>query len=99
MRRSARTAGHATSEEIAERAGIGIAGRAANSAGKVGSGTHGSCTISAVRNHPMPLRDHFRPPVSRFASWEAVHGGWPMMIAQSLNGKLPARFVAHPNVH
>ena len=47
----------------------------------------------------MPLRDHFRPPISRIASWEAVHGGWPMMIAQSLNGKLPARFVAHPNVH
>lgn len=47
----------------------------------------------------MPLRDHFRPPASRFASWEAVHGGWPMMIVVSLNSKLPARYVAAPQVH
>jgi hypothetical protein len=25
----------------------------------------------------MPLRDHFRPPVSKKASWEGFHGMWP----------------------
>lgn len=47
----------------------------------------------------MPLRDHFRPPVSKSGSWEAVHGGWPMVIVQSLARKLPKHFVAHPRVH
>jgi hypothetical protein len=47
----------------------------------------------------MPLRDHFRPPASKSASWEAVHGGWPMVIVQSLSPKLPAKYVAHPRVH
>jgi Protein of unknown function (DUF4058) len=47
----------------------------------------------------MPLRDHFRPPTSNVASWEAVHGGWPMVIVQSLAQKLPRRYVAHPRVH
>ena len=47
----------------------------------------------------MPLRDHFRPPTSRIAPWEAVHGGWPMVIVQSLVRKLPRRYVAHPRVH
>ncbi len=47
----------------------------------------------------MPLRDHFRPPISRVASWEAVHGGWPMVIVQSLAHLLPVGYVAHPRVH
>ena len=47
----------------------------------------------------MPLRDHFRPPASRLGSWEAVHGGWPMVIVQSLARMLPPRNVAHPRVH
>jgi hypothetical protein len=47
----------------------------------------------------MPLRDHFRPPASRYAPWEAVHGGWPMLIVMSLASKLPPGFVAHPRVH
>ena len=47
----------------------------------------------------MPLRDHFRPPASKAASWEAVHGGWPMEIVRSLGRKLPRRYVAHPRVH
>ncbi len=47
----------------------------------------------------MPLRDHFHPPASKYASWEAVHGGWPMMIAASLADKLPPKYAAHPNVH
>src|SRR5271168_3333944 len=51
------------------------------------------------RENVMPLRDHFRPPASRYASWEAVHGGWPMAIVMSLAAKLPLNYAAHPNVH
>ena len=47
----------------------------------------------------MPLRDHFRPPLSLRSSWEAVHGGWPMVIVQQLARTLPARYVAEPRVH
>ena len=47
----------------------------------------------------MPLRDHFRPPLSDLRSWEGLHGGWPMMIVASLGRSLPARYVAEPQVH
>lgn len=47
----------------------------------------------------MPLRDHFRPPLSDRTSWEPVHGGWPMVIVQHLNRTLPDRYVAEPRVH
>jgi hypothetical protein len=47
----------------------------------------------------MPLRDHFRPPVDKAAPWEALHGGWPMMIVQTLGPRLPRRYVAHPRIH
>ena len=32
----------------------------------------------------MPLRDHFRPPVTKRSSWEGFHGGWPSIIVQQL---------------
>lgn len=47
----------------------------------------------------MPLRDHFRPPTSKAASWEVLHGGWPMVIVQQLKKQLPPGFVAGPRVH
>ncbi len=47
----------------------------------------------------MPLRDHFRPPVDSTASWEELHGGWPMVIVQHLRKKLPVGYVAGPHVH
>ena len=47
----------------------------------------------------MPLRDHFCPPLSERTSWEAVHGGWPMVIVQRLGEKLPVDYVAEPRVH
>lgn len=47
----------------------------------------------------MPLRDHFRPPLCDFTSWEGLHGGWPMVIVQHLGRTLPARYVAAPRVH
>jgi hypothetical protein len=47
----------------------------------------------------MPLRDHFRPPLDNMRHWQALHGGWPMMIVASLRRKLPCRYFAEPNVH
>lgn len=47
----------------------------------------------------MPLRDHFRPPLSNRTSWEGLHGGWPMVIVQHLGRILPDRYVAEPRVH
>ena len=47
----------------------------------------------------MPLRDHFRPPTTRFGSWESLHGGWPMVIIQQLRKQLPPGFVSAPRVH
>lgn len=47
----------------------------------------------------MPLRDHFRPPLSERRSWEGFHGQWPAMIVLALNRKLPQRYVAEPQVH
>jgi hypothetical protein len=47
----------------------------------------------------MPLRDHFRPPVSKKASWEGFHGMWPASIVQQLRKQLPPGYVAEPRVH
>jgi hypothetical protein len=46
----------------------------------------------------MPLRDHFRPPVSKRSLWEGFHGGWPMRIVEDLAPRLPGGFVAEPRV-
>src|SRR5207244_2285614 len=53
----------------------------------------------AKRGNNMPLRDHFRPPVSTRSSWEGLHGGWPMAMVQRLSPLLPAEFTAEPRVH
>lgn len=47
----------------------------------------------------MPLRDHFRPPVSKTASWEGFHSMWPASIVQQLRKQLPPGYVAEPRVH
>lgn len=47
----------------------------------------------------MPLRDHFRPPVSKRSTWEGFHGGWPMRIIEELIPRLPPGFIAEPRVH
>jgi len=47
----------------------------------------------------MPLRDHFRPPVSKKSSWEGFHAMWPTCIVQHLRNQLPPGFVAEPRVH
>jgi hypothetical protein len=45
----------------------------------------------------MPLRDHFHTN-STILNWEALHGGWPMMIAQRLNSLLPKEYIAQPRI-
>jgi hypothetical protein len=53
----------------------------------------------AVKEFSMPLRDHFRPPVSKKSSWEGFHAMWPTCIVQQLRKELPDGFVAEPRVH
>ncbi len=47
----------------------------------------------------MPLRDHFHPPVTKFASWEELHGAWPASIAFRLNAVLPPECRSGVKVH
>jgi len=47
----------------------------------------------------MPLRDHFRKPISKKESWEGVHSLWPGVIVQQLNPILQPRYFAVPQVH
>jgi len=47
----------------------------------------------------MPLRDHFRPPLSNQKNWEGFHGLWPGLITVHLNQILPSRYEAEPSVH
>ena len=47
----------------------------------------------------MPLRDHFRPPLADFASWEELHGAWPGTIAFRLNDILPSEYRSGVRVH
>lgn len=46
----------------------------------------------------MPLRDHFRPPLSTVSRWQALHAVWPTMILQRLNPLLPEGYRAEPRV-
>ena len=47
----------------------------------------------------MPLRDHFRPPVSLRTSWGALHGMWPSSIVRFLCHHLPPGYIAAPTVN
>lgn len=47
----------------------------------------------------MPLRDHFRPPISTYSSWEGFHGMWPGEMVRALLPHLPPGYVAEPRVH
>lgn len=48
----------------------------------------------------MPLRDHFRPPLSESRHWEAFHAAWAGYIAERLNlGVLPPGYIAEEQVH
>jgi hypothetical protein len=56
-------------------------------------------TMYAVGDRPMPLGDHFRPPLADTASWEELHGQWPAVIVQQLRTVLPPGYVAGPRIH
>lgn len=47
----------------------------------------------------MPLRDHFRLPDMKLASWEELHGLWPGVIAMRLNSILPPGYRSGLKVH
>jgi Protein of unknown function (DUF4058) len=53
----------------------------------------------AAKEILMPLRDHFRPPVSKQSSWEGFHAMWPASIVRHLRQLLPPGYVAEPRVH
>src|SRR3989442_13467853 len=42
----------------------------------------------------MPLRDHFRPPLSDLRQWPSLHSLWAASIAMDLNRRLPGGYVA-----
>jgi hypothetical protein len=46
----------------------------------------------------MPLRDHFRGWLRREIDWHSFHNGWAMVLAGSLNARLPEGYRASPNV-
>jgi hypothetical protein len=46
----------------------------------------------------MPLRDHFRPPLTTVTRWQALHALWPAMLLQRLNPLLPEGYRAEPSV-
>jgi hypothetical protein len=47
----------------------------------------------------MPLRDHFRPPLTPFHSWDELHGYWPAIMCQQLFHRLPPGYLAAPAIH
>ena len=48
----------------------------------------------------MPLRDHFRPPLSEFRAWESFHAAWAVEIMRHFNlTVLPRRCFAQTQVH
>jgi hypothetical protein len=46
----------------------------------------------------MPLRDHFRPPLSIRRHWHGFHSSWCTYLASHLNELLPEGYFAEPNV-
>src|SRR4051794_26528198 len=54
---------------------------------------------SSARRRPMPLLDHFHPPLSATRKWEGFHSHWTSSLAAQLNaGLLPPGHFAEPQV-
>lgn len=47
----------------------------------------------------MPLFDHFHPPVSLRHDWQSFHSRWTIAVMDSLNRRLPERFLAEATIH
>jgi hypothetical protein len=52
--------------------------------------------MTGKEEQPMPLRDHFRPPLDDLRHWEGFHATWPVMIVAQLRRKLPRHYFAEP---
>jgi hypothetical protein len=48
---------------------------------------------------PMPLLDHFHPPLAPHRAWESFHSRWANSIADALHQVLPERFFAEVQIH
>ncbi len=46
----------------------------------------------------MPLRDHFRPPVVNYTSWQGFSCAWPAVMVQHIECGLPEGYVAEPRI-
>ena len=46
----------------------------------------------------MPLRDHFRPPLSTRRHWHAFHNSWATYLSSDINTQLPRGYFAEANV-
>src|SRR5947207_16011770 len=52
------------------------------------------------KEKPVPLLDHFRPPLSERRPWESFHATWAGALADALNqGVLPSGYIALEQVH
>ncbi len=47
----------------------------------------------------MPLRDHFRPPLTKLAYGEELNAAWPDTIATRLNALLPPEYRSGLKIH
>jgi hypothetical protein len=54
---------------------------------------------TGFEDFPMPLRDHFRPPVNLHHAWDELLGQWPAMMVLQLAGQLPPNYTVAPHVH
>src|SRR5262249_16689860 len=52
------------------------------------------------RSFPVPLLDHFHPPLSEERHWEGFHSKWANVLVDELNQTLlPEGYFAEPHVH
>ena len=59
----------------------------------------GEPTPVTEKGPPMPLLDHFSPPLNRTHPWRSFHGAWAAAMARLLNqGVLPSGYYAVPLV-
>src|SRR5258707_1143666 len=48
---------------------------------------------------PMPLLDHFHPPLYPHHHWESFHSNWATRIADGIAAVLPAEFQVEEHTH
>src|SRR6516165_9602590 len=59
-----------------------------------------SSSILTNERAPMPLLDHFHPPLSTERRWESFHSSWATRIADALTERwLPPNYIAEEHAH